>query len=321
LREKLDMAHMMIRNFTSDDIPQIMALQHAYQEVYPHASVIPGEVYLSAGFEEGNNIFCSFNESGSLQGYAPLFPNLTQDPHIPHTIWAEVKVSPGLASPHQAKDLLFEQVVSRARQIGGTRPGHSTRLTFQYHPSEKPSIEYVISRGCNYSESVFRMLRDLSQELPEVTAPGRIGIRSWRMESAREQQAYVQARNEAFPEAPIALADWQYFLSSPAWQDGTTMTAFDEGEIAGSVTVYWDEAISQQTGRKAGITEYIFVRAGWRKRGIATFLIREGLDYLKEHGREAAFLEVKASNQRALDLYERLGYQLVDESRLYVLDL
>jgi ribosomal protein S18 acetylase RimI-like enzyme len=315
------MPTLMIRNFTSDDIPQVMALQHAYQAVYPNASLIPGEVYLSAGFEGGKNIFCVFNESGSLQGYAPLFPNLVDDAHIPHTIWAEVKVSPGLASPQDVKDRLFERVVTRARQISATRPGHPTRLTFQYHPSEVPSIEYVVFRGCIYCESVFRMLRDLTLDLPGAPAPQRIEIRPWRMESAREQQAYVQARNEAFPEAPITLADWQYFLSSPAWQDGTTITAFDGGEIVGSVTVYWDEAISAQIGRQAGFTEYIFVRAGWRNRGLATFLIHQGLVYLKEHGREAAFLEVKASNQRALDLYERLGYQLVDESRLYVLDL
>jgi ribosomal protein S18 acetylase RimI-like enzyme len=165
------------------------------------------------------------------------------------------------------------------------------------------------------------MQHDLSQELPGVPAPGRIEIRPWRMQSAQEQQAYVQARNEAFPDAPITLADWQYFLSSPAWHAGTTIIAFDGGKIVGSVTVYWDEAISGQTGRKAGFTEYIFVRPAWRKRGIAAFLIHQGLVHLREQGREVAFLEVKASNQRALDLYKRLGYQLVDESRLYVLDL
>jgi hypothetical protein len=99
------MPGLMIRNFTSDDIPQVMALQHAYQQVYPNASLIPGDVYLSAGFEQGKNIFCAFDEGGTLAGYAPLFPNLTQDPLIPHTIWAEVKVSPGLASPRDANEL------------------------------------------------------------------------------------------------------------------------------------------------------------------------------------------------------------------------
>ena len=111
------MSSYKIRNFTPEDIPQVMALQQAYQQVYPNASVIPGEVYLSSGFEDGKNIFCAFDESGCLQGYAPLFPNLTIEPHIPHTIWAEVKVSPELASPRDVKDLLFERVVDRTREI------------------------------------------------------------------------------------------------------------------------------------------------------------------------------------------------------------
>jgi ribosomal protein S18 acetylase RimI-like enzyme len=315
------MSSFMIHRFTADDIPQVMALQRAYQGIYPNTAVIPGEVYLSPGFEGGKNIFCALDENGGLQGYAPLFPNLTEDTQIPHTIWAEVKVRPDLAHPRELKDLLFEQVLNRSREITQAIPGHPTHLTFQYHPSETSSIDYVTFRGCNYTESVFRLMCDLSQDLPAVPAPGQIEVRPWRMESEAEQQAYVRARNETFPEAPVTLADWQSFLSSPAWQVGTTMTAFDRREIVGSVAVYWDEEISGQIGSKAGFTEYIFVRAKWRRRGIAAFMIFLGLMYLKEHGREAAYLEVKASNQHALDLYYRLGYKLIDETRLYVLHL
>ncbi len=71
------MSIIKIRHFSVEDIPQIMAVQQAYQQVYPDASVISGEVYRSAGFEEGRNIFCALDENEVLQGYAPLFPNLT----------------------------------------------------------------------------------------------------------------------------------------------------------------------------------------------------------------------------------------------------
>ena len=101
------MSSFTIREFTAEDIPQVMGLQRAYQQVYPNAAVIPGEVYLSSGFDAGENIFCAFDESGCLQGYAPLFPNLTVEPHIPHAVWAEVKVRPELANPYEVKDLLF----------------------------------------------------------------------------------------------------------------------------------------------------------------------------------------------------------------------
>lgn len=296
----------------------MVALQQAYQKVYSHASVIPGEVYLSSGFEDGRNIFCAFDENGSLQGYAPLFPNLTADPRLPHTIWAEIKADPESAQAQAVKDQLFEHVTGRVQELTQGCPHQHTRLTFQYHPTETASLEYVQSKGCMYAESVFRMLRELSNPIPELPNPDGIQVRPWRMQSQAEQQAYVQARNEAFPESPVSLADWQYFLASPAWQDGASITAFDGMEIAGSVAVYWDELLQAQAGRRAGYTEYIFVRPGWRKRGIAAYMICQALRYLKEHGQEAAFLEVKAANRRALELYLGLGYAVIDETQLFV---
>lgn len=319
--KRVGMPEFIIRIFTRADIPQIMALQQAYQQVYAHASVIPAEVYLSSGFEAGKNICCAFDESGSLLGYAPLFPALTEDPKIPHTLWVEVKTSPQLGAPREVKDGLFARLLDRAAEITYLHPGHRTRLTFQYHPSETPAIDYVLSKGCVYTESVFRLMRDLSGEIPVVPPPFGIQVRPWRMQTEPEQQAYVQARNEAFPDAPVTLADWQYFLGSPVWQEGTHIAAFDGQEVVGCVSVYWDEAISQPSGRKGAYTEYIFVREKWRKRGIAPYMICQALIYLRDHDREAAFLEVKAANQHALDLYYRLGYQLIDETRLYVLEL
>ena len=225
------MSSFSIREFTADDIPQIMALQKAYQQAYPNAVIIPGEVYLSPGFEEGKNIFCAFDERGTLQGYAPQFPNITEDPHIPHTIWAEIKVNPRENFPVTLKDILFERVKQRSRKIISKQPMQHVQLAFQYHPSEKASIEFILSRGFKYAESVYRMMHDLAQELHDVPRPEDIDFRLSRMENPQEQQAYIQAQNEAFPEAPITLADWKAFISSNAWQDGRNITAFDGQEV------------------------------------------------------------------------------------------
>ena len=65
------MASFKIRKFTPKDIPQVMALQGEYQEAYPFAAIIPGETYLSAGFENGKNIFCAFDEGGVASRLCP----------------------------------------------------------------------------------------------------------------------------------------------------------------------------------------------------------------------------------------------------------
>jgi ribosomal protein S18 acetylase RimI-like enzyme len=316
------MKYFTIETLTPSRIDAVVALQSAYSALYPDAPVIPGEAYLSPAFEGGRNVLCAIDEGGTLAAYAPLYPVLMREPSdLPHTLWVEIKTHPGCERPNGIKDELFERLVGRAREVIKEYPGHPLHLTFQYFPSETGSIEYVLSKGCRHTESVFTMRRDLSKCIPVFTAPDGIEIRFWRMETEAEQRAYVQARNECFPEAPIELGDWQYFMQSPQWSVGTTLAAFQGDELAGNVALFWDEAENQRSGKKAGFTEHIFVRPGWRGKQIARSLICAGLAYLQQQDLTEAHLEVRAQNANALRLYADLGYEVRRESRFYVLIL
>ncbi|MFT3891737.1 MAG: GNAT family N-acetyltransferase [Anaerolineales bacterium] len=314
------MQKFTIQPFDACHIPAVMEIQSAYSAMYPDAPVVPGEVYLSPAFE--GNIFCVVDESGKVVGYAPLYPVLMRDDsQMPHTLWVEVKTHPEPDAQNEIKDLLFERILSRAREVTSEVPGHPVRLTFQYFPSETASVEYVTSKECQHTESVFTMRRDLAKEITRVQMIDGITIRPWRMESEAEQQTYVDARSECFPEAPVALGEWQYFMQSLHWAAGTTMAAFDGDELVGNVALFWDEAENQKSGKQIGFTEYIFVRPLWRGKNIARKLINAGLAWLKEHGMTEAHLEVRAENESALHLYVDLGYEVIRESRFYVLKI
>ncbi len=316
------MKKFTIQPFSSAHSRAVIELQKAYAAIYPEAPVIPGEAYLSPAFESGRNVFCAADECGDVIGYAPLYPVLIQDSSSrPHTLWTEIKVHPARNDAKEIKDGLMDRVLNRAREVTSGFPGHPIHLTFQSYPSESASIEYVLSKGCQYTESVFTMRRDLSREIPSLAPRGEIVIRPWRMESEAEQQMYVRVRNECFPEAPIELSEWQYFMQSPEWSVGTTFAAFHGDQLVGNTSVFWSETENQHTGRKIGYTEYIFVHPDWRGKDIARALITLGLEYLKQHGLEEAHLEVRAQNQNALRLYSGLGYEVLRESCFYVLYL
>jgi ribosomal protein S18 acetylase RimI-like enzyme len=316
------MKNITITHLDSSYLPAIAELQTAYSAIYPDSPIIPGEVYLSPAYEDGRNLFCAIDEKGSLVGYAPLYPVLMRDSSdLPHTLWTEIKVHPKLDAPNEIKDCILEQILIRAREVTGDFPGHPIHLTFQYFPSESASVEYVVSKGCRHTESVFTMRRDLSQEIPNPNSIEKIVMRPWKMESEAEQQMYVAVRNQCFPEAPSELGEWQYFMMSPMWAVGTTYAAFHGEQLVGNTAVFWNEAENEQTGRKIGYTEFIFVHPDWRGKNIAQELITLGLKHLKECGMEEAHLEVKALNQNALRLYQGLGFEEVRESRFYVLSL
>lgn len=316
------MRNFTIKSLGSSHLAAISELQTAYSAVYPDAPIIPGEVYLSPSFEDGRNVFCAIDESGQLLGYAPLYPVLMRDSsNLPHTLWTEIKVHPKFDAPNEIKDCILEQILIRAREVTNEFPGHPIHLTFQYFPSETASVEYVLSKGCQHTESVFTMRRNLSCEIPDPASIENVVMRQWKMESEAEQQMYMQVRNQCFPEAPIALGEWQYFMLSPMWAVGTTFAAFQDAQLVGNAAVFWNEAENAQSGRKVGYTEFIFVHPEWRGKNIARALITHGLKYLKKNGLNEAHLEVKAQNQNALRLYQGLGFEVIRESRFYVLCL
>jgi mycothiol synthase len=314
------MKNFTIETLTPSRIGSVVSLQSAYTALYPDAPVIPGEVYFSPAFDGGRNVLCAVDEDDKLAGYAPLCPVLMREPSdLPHMLWVEIKAHPECERSSEVKDQLFEQTLLRAREVTKEYPGHPVHLAFQYFPSETGSIGYVLSKGCRHTESVFSMLRHLSKEVQPAPPPEGIEIRPWRMKSEDDQRAYVQARNECFPETPVQLSDWQYFMQSPQWSVGTTLAAFQGDNLVGNLALFWDEAENQRSGRKVGFTEYIFVRPGWRGKKIGRSLICAGLAHLKQQGLAEAHLEVRAQNQNALRLYADLGYQVMRESRFYVL--
>jgi len=127
----------------------------------------------------------------------------------------------------------------------------------------------------------------------------------------------VEAHNEAFPHMPVTVEDWRHFLFSVVGDCGTTVAAFEEDEVVGAVSAHWSDAENQLYGREAGWTESVFVRAPWRGKCIADSMISMACVYLKEHGLREAQLDSGASNQRAIHVYERLGYVITDESKQF----
>ncbi|OBZ74567.1 N-alpha-acetyltransferase MAK3 [Grifola frondosa] len=67
--------------------------------------------------------------------------------------------------------------------------------------------------------------------------------------------------------------------------------------------------------RNRGYIAMLSVHKNWRKRGIASTLVRKTLDVMKANGVEEVVLETEYDNSAALSLYESLGF--IREKRLY----
>lgn len=309
---------MIIQQLTSRDADAVLTLQQKYAQVFPGAQVFSGELYLSPAFHAGQDVYCAF-ENDRLLAYAPVYLQVVEAGSVesPNTAWVEIKADPDWGNSRAVKDELYRYILARIQELTARLPAHPLRMNFQYKPCESPAIDYVQSKGFAYTESVFGMERRLADPIPNPPIPEGIELRLWNMENEADQLAYITARNECFPEAPLSLGEWQYFLGLTIWVSGTTIAAFNGRDLVGNVSVYWNNAEIAQSGVKAGFTEFIFVRPAWQGKGIAKALIVEGMRHLKANGLELARLEVRAKNDEALRIYKKLGYQVVNESRFF----
>lgn len=62
------------------------------------------------------------------------------------------------------------------------------------------------------------------------------------------------------------------------------------------------------------------IASAYRRRGIATQLLRDVLQYARNAGTRRAFLEVRASNRIAIALYEKLGFRVCGRRANYYRD-
>jgi mycothiol synthase len=100
------------------------------------------------------------------------------------------------------------------------------------------------------------------------------------------------------------------WLADPSHTPQHWQVAWDGDQLAGMVLARVDAHENEERGRKHGYTEHIYVRAPWRKRGLASALIARSLQDLKDHGMQEAELGVDSENEStAFRLYQRLGYR------------
>ena len=310
-----------IRTYSGDYASKLNALLQHYADATPEAKILPADFYTyHPAFEGGKNIFCAFDAEENLIAFAPMLPVVVSediDHANPHNIWAVITVDPAVEAKTTVRDMVYQKVYERASEIKASlHDARPVRLSSDLFSTQKAEIDYFLSKGFEHYQSVYIMQRDLATSIPEVLLPNGVKVAQWKMETPEEQSKYVKAYNIAFPHAPKTLEGLQTFLASNEWSVGTSITAFDDNEeVLGSVMAFWNPRV-ESGSRLIGMTEDIFVIPARRGEGIAQYLVKEALKYLQSQGVAEARLEVLVDNANALNIYRKMGYEVLSHEVL-----
>ncbi|XKE94140.1 GNAT family N-acetyltransferase [Metaplanococcus flavidus] len=130
----------------------------------------------------------------------------------------------------------------------------------------------------------------------------------------------VEAWNKGFEGYPFDMTTTPEAFEKRMAQEGLSgelsVVAFDDEEAVGLVL----NGIRESGGRKIGWNGGTGVAMSWRKKGIGLQLMEKTLEILKEQDVEVATLEAISGNGKAIELYKKLGYEIVDELHFMKLD-
>ncbi|KIP12168.1 hypothetical protein PHLGIDRAFT_124337 [Phlebiopsis gigantea 11061_1 CR5-6] len=112
---------------------------------------------------------------------------------------------------------------------------------------------------------------------------------------------------------PYVIYTYRYFLHQ--WPH-LSYLAYPEGSDEPVGVIVCKQSLHRDnTARNRGYIAMLSVHRDWRKRGIASTLVRRSIETMRKHGANEVVLETEFDNAAALALYESLGF--VREKRLF----
>ncbi len=153
------------------------------------------------------------------------------------------------------------------------------------------------------------------------------------MESRDEGQAFQIREASAADLSRVMMINrlclpenYTYFFFDAILQNypKTFLVAEIDGKIAGYIMCRVERGLSKLNKlsmKKLGHIISIAVLPEYRRRGVATALLARAMKLLKDEYKCAeVYLEVRVSNNPAISLYRKLGFEVVKTSRRYYVD-
>jgi mycothiol synthase len=188
-------------------------------------------------------------------------------------------------------------------------------------------IGFLERSGFKFSNRTIDMRISLAETAVNLHENLDVVIRQLRSDVDEDFETLNYVDNECFKADPLHVSHTveetrKELLENPVLGWREVFFAVLEGKDVGYIGVGIDERYNAEHGVKTGYIKGIGVLPAYRRRGIGTRLLLHGLRRLKAKGMTSASLDTEDTNPtRAITLYEKVGFQVLQEYVTYTRDI
>jgi ribosomal protein S18 acetylase RimI-like enzyme len=311
------------RSPTEDDLHALAALDAAHTRQTVGVSLrTENEIRIqwkAPTFDPATDSQVVLSREGVIVGWCEVYD------FEPHTrIASRLRLLPGV--DERVPRHLVDWAVARARAGAAQAPaGSPTSMTQSAYEGDLAAAARLEATGFRYVRSFLRMRIEMDQPPSAPEWPEGIEVRV--LVPGQDDRAAVEAVRDIFQdhwgyvETPLEddIEEWrQWIHEDEDFDTDLWFLAMDGDEIAGLCQCYPFSGEDRSTG----LVDELGVRRAWRKRGLATALLRHAFRTFYDRGVPNVELGVDAENPTgATRLYERAGMRLVWKSHVYELKL
>ena len=305
------------------DLPELAALDAAHtRRAVGTALRTENEIRIewkAPTFEPSTDSRIVLSADGAIVGWCEVYDS------APHTqMPTRLRLLPG--SDERVARVLVSWAVDRARTGAMDAPaGERAVMTQGAYEGDPEATVRLEAMGFRYVRSFLRMRVEMDRQPPAPEWPDGITVRT--LVPGDDDRAAVVALRDAFRDhwgyvdTPLEedLEEWRQWIHEDRdFDTDLWFLATDGNEIAGLCQCY----PFCGEDRTTGLVDELGVRPPWRRRGLATALLRHAFVAFYDRGVPNVELGVDAESPTgATRLYERAGMGLIWKNHVYELEL